>query len=259
MKVIILCGGQGTRIRDVTQDIPKPMIPVGQYPIVWHIMGYYASYGHRDFVLCLGHLGHKIKEFFLNLQAYTHDLTLDIGAGSTVFHGSDLSVDWRVTLADTGQNAMTGARVKRVEEYLEGEENFLLTYGDGLSDVDLDALVDFHNSHGKIMTVTGVRPPSRFGEIASDVDGVVREFNEKPQAIEGCISGGFFVLNRRIFGYLNDDEGLVLEREPMENLVSDGQMMLFRHSGFWQCMDTSRDFLLLNDMEKRGDCPWRRG
>jgi len=259
MKTVILCGGQGTRIRDVSAELPKPMIPVGPYPILWHIMRYYRSFGHQDFVLATGHLGYKIKDFFLNYQSRTHDFTIDLGSRETQYHGSTKDhVDWRVTCADTGESAMTGARVKRVQAFLKDEENFFLTYGDGLSDVDLDQLLAFHQSHGKILTVTGVHPPARFGELDTDPSGLVTEFNEKPQAKAGVISGGFFVVNRRIFEYLSDAEDLVFEKGPMENLVKDQQMMLYRHEGFWQCMDTARDFQLLNSLYRSGDSPWDR-
>lgn len=257
MKVVILCGGFGTRIRDVTEDIPKPMIPIGGYPILWHIMKYYAHWGHKDFILCLGYKGYMIKDFFLNYEAYTKDLTISIGSRSSVqYHDGKESDDWTITLAETGRNAMTGARVKRVKKYLQGEENFMLTYGDGVSNVDLDALVDFHKSHGKILTVTGVRPPGRFGEMMIGDSGQVRAFNEKPQASGGWINGGFFVCRQELFDYLSDREDLVFEREPINKLVKDGQMMVYEHDGFWYPMDTSREYILLNGYFERGEAPW---
>jgi len=257
MKVVILCGGQGTRIRGIADDLPKPMIPIGDLPILWHLMKSYARAGHRDFILCLGYKARVIKEFFLNYEAHTTDFTVTLGRDKTIeYHGNHDQADWRVTLADTGLDAMTGARVKRIEEYVAGEENFMLTYGDGVGDIDFDALVAFHREHGKILTVTGVRPPGRFGELDGDASGKVFEFNEKPQATGGRISGGFFVCRAELFDYLDDREDLVLEQEPLRGLVRDGQMMLYRHDGFWQCMDTYRDFALLNGLWKQGEAPW---
>ncbi|ARJ66528.1 glucose-1-phosphate cytidylyltransferase [Magnetospirillum sp. ME-1] len=258
MKVVILCGGQGTRIRDVADDIPKPMIGIGRFPILWHIMKYYAGFGHEDFVLCLGYRGQAIKEFFLNYEAFTSDLTLTLGRDRAVeVHGCHDEDGWRVTLADTGLNAMTGARIRRIKRYLGEDEDFLLTYGDGLGDVDLDALVRFHKSHGRVMTVSGVRPPGRFGELDCESDGKVKEFNEKPQATGGLISGGFMVCKRQVLDYLDDREDLVFEQEPMRRLVSDGQLMVYRHDGFWQCMDTYRDYKLLNGLWESDQAPWR--
>jgi glucose-1-phosphate cytidylyltransferase len=245
MKVVILAGGFGTRI------------PIGPYPILWHIMKYYASFGHHEFVLCLGHKGNVIREFFLNYEAYTRDVTLGLGnAASVSFHNDHAEADWKVTLAATGFNAMTGARIARIARYV-GDDDFMLTYGDGVGDVDLDALVAFHKHHGKILTVTGVRPPGRFGELRSQ-QGAVTEFNEKPQATGGRISGGFFVANRRLFDYLNDDEDLVFEQVPMRRLVADGNLMMFEHDGFWQPMDTSREYQLLNALYEKGEAPWVR-
>jgi glucose-1-phosphate cytidylyltransferase len=257
MKVVILAGGFGTRIRDVVEDIPKPMIPLGPYPILWHIMKYYASYGHKEFVLCLGYKGNIIREFFLNYEAYTRDVTLELGnIAGLHFHSTNAEFDWKVTLADTGLNVMTGARVAKIARYIE-DDDFLLTYGDGVGDVDLDALLAFHKSHGKILTVTGVRPPGRFGELRS-ARGRVTEFNEKPQATGGRISGGFFVASKKLFNYLGGGDDLVFEQEPMRRLVSEGNLMIFEHDGFWQPMDTSREYQILNSMLSRGEAPWVR-
>lgn len=257
MKVVILCGGQGTRIRDVVENIPKPMIPIGGYPILWHIMKSYAHWGHKDFIICLGYQGQIIKDFFLNYESHTQDFTINLGCRTNVeYHSHHCETDWRVTLSDTGLDAMTGARIRKIEKYLDGEKNFLLTYGDGVSDVDLDKLIEFHHSHGKILTVTGVRPPGRFGELMMDNAGVVTEFNEKAQASGGIISGGFFVCRRELFDYLEDRETLVFEQEPMRSLVKDGQMMVYAHEGFWQCMDTYRDYTLLNRLYEKGQAPW---
>lgn len=255
MKAVILCGGQGTRIRDVADNIPKPMIPLGNLPILWHIMKYYSMWGHKEFVLCLGYKGMAIKDFFLNYEAHTRDFTLHLGKSKTVeYHTIHDESDWSVTLADTGLGAMTGARIARIRKYVGGED-FMLTYGDGVGDVDLDRLLEFHRSHGKILTVTGVRPPGRFGELV-DVNGQVVEFNEKPQATGGRISGGFFVANSRLFDYLDDREELVFEQEPMRKLVADGQLMVFEHDGFWQPMDTYRDYMYLNGLVEKDEAPW---
>ena len=257
MKVVILCGGYGTRIRDVADDIPKPMIPVGGLPILWHVMKYYAHWGQSDFVLCLGYKGQAIKDFFLNYEAHTRDFTLHLGAARSIeYHSAHSEADWQVTLADTGVDAMTGARVKRVQKYVADQDNFMLTYGDGVGDVDLKKLMQFHKSHGKILTVTGVRPPGRFGELMSDDNGVVTEFNEKPQATAGRISGGFFVCSKELFHYLDDREELVFEQEPMRRLVADRQMMVYEHDGFWQPMDTYRDYMLLNRLTEEKRAPW---
>ena len=258
MKVVILAGGYGTRIRDVADDIPKPMIPIGPYPILWHIMKSYAYFGHTEFIVCLGYRGQVIKEFFLNYEAYTRDFTISFGGSSgLVYHNDHDESDWKVTLADTGIHSMTGARISRVREYV-ARQDFMLTYGDGVSDVNIEKLLAFHKSHGKILTVTGVRPPGRFGEMVGDADGQIIEFNEKPQATAGCISGGFFVAGPRLFDYLDDREDLVFEQDPIRNLVKDGQLMMFEHDGFWQPMDTSRDYQLLNSLYERGNAPWVR-
>ena len=259
MKVVILCGGFGTRIRDVVDDIPKPMISIGRYPILWHIMKYYASYGHKEFVLCLGYKGQTIKDFFLNYEAHTKDFTIVLGRGGGLrFHTNHEESDWDVTLVDTGLNAMTGARIRKIKKYVGDDEQFMLTYGDGVGDIDIEKLLAFHKAHGKILTVTGVRPPGRFGELRSDPNGLVSEFNEKPQATGGRISGGFFVCRREIFKYLDEREDLVFEVEPMSRLVADRQLCLYEHDGFWQPMDTSREYQLLNSIYAKGNAPWVR-
>ncbi len=258
MKVVILCGGHGTRIRGVADDVPKPMIPIGGRPILWHIMKEYAARGHTEFVLCLGYKSSIIKEFFRNYHTHTSDFTITLGRnGGIEYHGDHDESGWKVTLVETGMNAMTGARVKRIQRYLDGDENFMLTYGDGVSDIDLDALIAFHKAHGRILTVTGVRPPGRFGEMECNADGRVTEFNEKPQASGGRISGGFLVCRRELFDYLDDSEDLVLENKPMRALARDGQMTMYGHDGFWQCMDTYRDFQLLETLWGSGKAPWK--
>jgi len=259
LKVVILCGGYGTRIRDVAEDVPKPMIPIGGFPILWHIMKYYAHFGHNEFTLCLGYKSKVIKEFFLNYEALTRDFTIGLGSTKSIeFHTDHTESDWKVTLAETGLEAMTGARLKRVQKYVAGEDSFMLTYGDGVGDVDLERLLEFHRAHGKILTVTGVRPPGRFGELVSADNGQVVEFNEKPQATGGLISGGFFICRQEIFEYLDGRQELMFEQEPLRRLVGDGQMMVFKHDGFWQPMDTSREYQLLNNLFDEGKAPWVR-
>jgi len=255
MQVVILCGGQGTRIRDVADDIPKPMIPIGGRPILWHIMKGYAQYGFTDFVLCLGYKGWAIKRYFLDYHLAGSSFRLRLN------HPADLRVldfaneeDWTVTFAETGVDAQTGCRVKRIEKYVTSE-HFLLTYGDGVADVNIRQLVDFHLAHGKVGTVTAVRPPGRFGEI--EVDGQqVREFMEKPLIARGRISGGFFVFHREIFKRLEDDPSLIFEYGPMMQLAHGGELMAHLHNGFWQAMDNSRDYKYLNELWAEGKAPW---
>lgn len=256
MKVAILCGGQGTRIRDVADNIPKPMITVGNYPIIWHIMRYYAAFNLNQFVLCLGYKSSVIKDFFVNYRNHTSDFTIDYSKGAAVEHHGAISLDWRVTFAETGLNAMTGARVKQIHKYVKDDGIFMLTYGDGVGNVDLNALLAFHKKHGRICTVTGVRPPGRFGELMADASGCISEFNEKPQSVGGRISGGFFVCSTKIFDYIDEGEGVVFEQGPVRRLVKEGQMMVYEHDGFWQPMDTHREYLLLNELYASGKAPW---
>ena len=256
MKVVILAGGYGTRIRDVAEDIPKPMIPIGPYPILWHIMKTYSKFGITDFIICLGYRGQAIKDFFLNYEAFTRDFTIRLGdQGEIVYHNNHGEYNWNITLADTGLRSMTGSRISRIKKYLS-DEDFMITYGDGVADINIDQLINFHNSHNKLLTVTGVRPPGRFGEMNSDPSGKVLEFNEKPQAHAGRISGGYFVANKKIFDYLDDDESLVFEQEPLREIVKDNELMMYKHDGFWQPMDTSREYQLLNSLYESGKAPW---
>lgn len=257
MKVVFLCGGYGTRIRDVSDDIPKAMIPLGGYPILWHIMKYYAHWGYKEFILCLGYKGQAIRDFFLTYEAHTNDFTITLGRSKTIeFHTNHEEEGWKITFAETGQKSMTGTRVHKVKKYVERDEDFMLTYGDGVGNVNLEELLAFHRSHGKIMTVSGVHPPGRFGELVSNDKSSVIEFNEKPQATAGRISGGFFVCNRKLFDYLEDREELVFEQEPMRQLVKEEQMMMYEHNGFWQPMDTYRDYTYLNELCTQGKAPW---
>ena len=255
MKVVILCGGLGTRLRGETEFRPKPMVEIGERPILWHIMKIYAHHGFREFVLCLGYKGEQIKQYFLNYEAMTRDVTIRLGATpQVVLHGAPAE-PWTVTLVDTGAGAMTGARVKRAERYVDGE-TFMLTYGDGVADIDLGKLVAFHRGHGRVGTVTGVRPPSRFGELVASGTRVA-EFSEKPSISAGYINGGFFVFNRRMFEYLSADDGCVLERDPLERLAKDGQLEMYPHEGYWQCMDTPRDLQHLTEAWERTRPPWK--
>jgi glucose-1-phosphate cytidylyltransferase len=258
MKIVILCGGMGTRIRDAGENLPKPLLPIGGNPIVWHIMKSYAHHGFKDFVLCLGYKGWLFKEFFLNYRAMSSDLVVRLGEhGATRFLSSSTEEDWNVLLAATGEAAMTGGRLAAIRKYLEADDLFMLTYGDGVSNVDMKQLLAFHRSHGKIATVTAVRPPGRFGELSLE-EGTVAEFNEKPQAAGGLINGGFFVFDsRKIWDYVKSDPGCILEAEPMQALVRDGQLAAFEHTGFWQPMDTLREFNLLNDLWASGRAPWK--
>ncbi len=255
MQAVILCGGLGTRLRDVAEHLPKPMVPIGDRPILWHIMKGFAEYGIRRFILCLGYQSHIIKRYFLDYHLNRTDFTLHLGMPERVqVHGSGCSEDWQVTLAETGDDAMTGCRLYRIGKYLQGTD-FLLTYGDGVADVDLARLIAFHRSHGKIGTVTAVRPPGRFGEIELAGQQVV-EFNEKPNVSRGRINGGFFVFRREFLDRLRDDPTLTLEQEPLIRLARDGQLMAYEHNGFWHPMDTSRDYRYLNDLWSQGNAPW---
>ena len=259
MKAVILCGGQGTRIRDVADDIPKPMIRIGDRPILWHIMQLYAASQIDRFVLCLGYKSWSIKEYFLNFHAQVADISVCPGRpGEVEFEAGDFpEKNWQIELIETGVNSMTGARLWRVRDQLAGEDLFCFTYGDGVADLNVADVVAFHRRHGKIGTVTGVRPPGRFGVMAVDGDAI-SAFSEKPQTGEGLINGGFFVFDSRVFDYLDADPGLVFEQEPLRRLAEDGQLMLFEHSGFWQPMDTYREWKLLNEMWDSGQAPWKR-
>jgi glucose-1-phosphate cytidylyltransferase len=258
MKTVLLCGGFGTRIRDVADDIPKPLIKVGQMPILWHLMSYYASFGYCEFVLCLGYKSETIVDFFRGQSGLVESLGEQPELANIYkFSGLIGGVECGVTMADTGLEAMTGARLRKVKS-LVGEETFMLSYGDGLSDINIEKLVAHHQSGKKLLTVTGVRPPSRFGELQVDDKNNVTGFNEKPQASGGRISGGFFVCEPGVFKYLENREDLVFEKEPIQAIVRDQQMDMYAHDEFWQCMDTYRDWELLNQMFKSGKAPWVR-
>jgi glucose-1-phosphate cytidylyltransferase len=253
VKVVILAGGLGTRIAEYTEMIPKPMVPVGGRPIIWHIMNHYARYGFNDFCLALGFKAEAIKEYFLNYRVLGSNFTVDLATGALSQIESP-SVDWRVSLVDTGLVTLTGGRVKRMAKYLDGKP-FMLTYGDGIADIDLNALVDYHRAQKKMVTVTAVHPAARFGEL-SMTDGLVTEFREKPQVQGGWINGGFFVCEPEFLDLIESDD-TVLEREPLERVAAMGQLAAYRHEGFWQCMDTKRDRDVLDEMYLSGNAPWK--
>jgi len=256
MKAIILCGGQGTRLREETEFRPKPMVEVGGRPILWHIMKIYAKHGIREFILCLGYQGQLIKEYFLNYEAMNNDFSISLGGRKQIeYHGQHEEQDFRVTLVDTGADTMTGGRVKRIEPHLDGDL-FMVTYGDGLADIDIRKLLDFHCSHGKIATVTAVRPLSRFGLLDIDEAGTVRSFAEKPQT-EGWINAGFFVFHRRFLDYLDEGDGCVMEQRPLARLAEEGQLAAYRHDGFFFAMDTYREYETLNRIWDSGRAPWK--
>jgi glucose-1-phosphate cytidylyltransferase len=258
MKAVILCGGMGTRIRDANELLPKPLLPIGNRPVVWHIMKVLSCQGINEFVLCLGYKGWLIKEFFLNYRSMACDVAVTLGEPQHVeFLGRHDEENWRVILAETGEDTMTGARFNAIRRYVEPDGLCLLTYGDGLADINLANLLRFHRQEGRVATVTAVRPPGRFGEIRR-IGNVVREFNEKPQTTEGFVNGGFYLFDtRRIWDYLSDDPELVLEREPMTRLTRDRQLAAYSHEGFWQPMDTLREFNTLNAMWAEGRAPWK--
>jgi len=255
MKTVILCGGLGTRLREETEFRPKPMLEIGGRPILWHIMKTYAHYGLRDFILCLGYKANIIKDYFLNYEAMNNDFTISLGEKSQIrVHGAHFEQGYNVTLADTGIDSMTGGRIQRIRKYID-DDTFLLTYGDGVSDVNISRLIEFHKQHGRLATVTTVAPISRFGMLDIAEGSRITAFNEKPK-IEGAISAGYFVLNRRIFDYLGDGQ-CVFEREPLEHLVRDGELMAYRHDGFFYAMDTYREFQHLNELWNSGRAPWK--
>lgn len=254
MKTVILAGGLGTRLAEETGLRPKPMVEVGGRPMLWHIMHLYAHHGFQEFAVALGYKGEVVKDYFLRFHALSSDLTVDLATGGVKIHGG-VPESWRVHLMDTGPQTQTGGRVKRLVPLLKGEDTFLLTYGDGLANVDIKALVAFHKAHGKLATVTAVRPPARFGGLALEGERVAR-FAEKPQAGEGWINGGFFVLDRRVLDYIEGDDTL-WEREPLERLAAEGQLMAYRHEGFWQPMDTLRERNLLEELWQSGKAPWK--
>lgn len=253
MKVAILAGGYGTRLAEETEIRPKPMVEIGGKPILWHIMMHYAHYDFKDFVIALGYKGEAIKKYMVDYCSLNSDLTIDLKSGKIQTEKGD-KPDWMVRLVDTGTNTQTGGRIKRLQKLL-GNETFMLTWGDGVSDVNLDDLLAFHRSHGKLATMTAVRPPARYGHLNIENSRIV-EFTEKPQTGEGWINGAFFVLEPGIFDYIQGDD-IVWEKEPLEQLAKDGQLMAYQHSSFWQCMDTLREKYILEKLWQSGNAPWK--
>jgi glucose-1-phosphate cytidylyltransferase len=253
MQAVILAGGLGTRLSEETETRPKPMVEIGGRPILWHIMQTFSAYGIKDFIICLGYKGYIVKEYFLNYRLHLSDVTVDVGSGTVDFHRSSAE-DWRVTLVDTGDSTMTGGRVKRVRDYLQGDD-FFLTYGDGVADIDLTKLLAFHKAHGRLATVTAVVPPGRFGslELAGER---VQSFQEKPAGDGAAINGGFFVLSPKIIDYIEGDKTL-WEQSPLERLAREGELYAYHHGGFWQPMDTLRDKKHLEELWQKGEAPWK--
>jgi glucose-1-phosphate cytidylyltransferase len=256
MKTILLAGGLGTRLSEETVVKPKPMVEIGGMPILWHIMKTYAAYGYSDFAIALGYKGEVIKDFFLNYKLHKSDMIVNLKSGNVKFE-NDASEDWTVALHETGVNSLTGGRLFNLKKLFKPGDTFMLTYGDGVADVDISKLVEFHKSHGKIATLTAVRPPARFGSIEMEKDGHIIEFKEKPQLGEGWINGGYFVFDYKIFDYLKD-ETTILEREPLESLAKENELVAYRHEGFWHCMDTIRDRDNLNEIWAKGNAPWKK-
>jgi len=255
-KVVILCGGRGTRLREETELKPKPLIEIGGKPILWHIMKIYSFHGYNEFVLCLGYKGELIKEYFYNYQLHTNDCTIQLGKNhTTTFHSQTDEEQWKVTLADTGIDTLKGSRIKQIEKYIEGDI-FMVTYGDGVADIDINKLITFHKKHKKIGTLTGVRPPSRFGDIVAKENKVI-SFSEKAQASGGLINGGFFVFNRKIFDYVDCGENCDFEFGALEQLAQDGQLMVYDHPGTWECMDTYRETQHLNKLWNENKAFWK--
>ncbi|MDD5005712.1 MAG: glucose-1-phosphate cytidylyltransferase [Candidatus Omnitrophica bacterium] len=256
MKVVILCGGRGTRLKEETEFKPKPMVEIGGKPILWHIMKIYSSYGFNDFVLCLGYKGEMIKEYFLNYEAMNNDFTIRLDEKDRIkFHSKHPETNWKIALVDTGLNSNTGARIKRIEKYIDGDL-FMMTYGDGVANINIKDLFSFHKSQKRLSTVTGVHPSSRFGELIIKGKRVIK-FSEKPRTSQGFINGGFFVFNRKVFKYLNNKEGCDLERDVLEKIAAKGQLSVYIHEGFWQCMDTQRELDLLTNLWAESKAPWK--
>ncbi len=254
MKAVILAGGFGSRLSEETVLRPKPMVEVGGKPILWHIMNIYSTHGVNEFIIALGYKGEIIKEYFLNFYAVNNDISVDLASGETTIHDGN-QPKWKVHLVDTGLYTQTAGRLKRLQQWLEKDDTFMFTYGDGVADININALLQFHKAHGKLATVTTVRSPARFGRIGFDGEQVT-EFYEKPQRSEGWISGGYFVLNRKVMDYIEADETM-WERDPVERLAHDGQLMGYRHYGFWSCMDTLREKNILEDLWSSGKPPWK--
>lgn len=258
MKAVILCGGQGSRIRDVSELMPKPMLPIGDRPILWHIMKSYAAHGIKDFVLCLGYKGWVIKEFFLHYRPMITDCTITLGRHTEVeYHHEIEEANWRVTLVDTGENTMTGGRIRRIRKYVEQDEHFCVTYGDGVADINFRQLIQTHQKSKLAGTLTGVRLAGRFGELEY-AKGKVAKFKEKPAVTMGRINGGFMIFDsKKVWKYFEGDDSLILERQPLEKMAKAAQLGIYEHDGYWQCMDTPREYTMLNDLWNSGKAPWK--
>lgn len=255
MKLVILAGGFGTRLGDITNQIPKPMVHIGGKPIMWHIMKIYSYYGINEFIICLGYKADVIKQYFLNYETINSDFTLDMSNKNIEFHNHNSESNWKITLVDTGLDTLKGARLKKIEQYLDEDIN-LLTYGDGLADIDISKLIDFHKSIGKIVTISGVHPPARFGELNADGD-ILTSFEEKAQISQGLINGGYMVFNKQLLKYLNTDDNCDLEYGVFEKLAEEGKIAVYKHSGLWACMDHERDVLKLDNLWKSNSAFWK--
>lgn len=255
METIIMCGGKGTRLREETAVKPKPMVEIGGKPILWHIMSIYSRFGHKDFILPLGYKGEIIKQYFHDYRFRNSDFTINLRSGEITRHPGPSIEDWNVTLCDTGEETLKGARISRIAKYISGDR-FMVTYGDGVADIDIGKLVEYHERSGKIGTFTGVRAPSRFGSVRTDAAGQILSWEEKP-VLDEYINCGFFVFERRFLDYLSSDENCDLEKEPLQNLAAEGQLAMYPHPGQWQCMDTLRDSIFLNDLWNSGKAFWR--
>ncbi|KKK87796.1 hypothetical protein LCGC14_2749670 [marine sediment metagenome] len=254
MKVVILAGGWGTRLGQLSEIIPKPMVKIGNKPILWHIMKIYSRYGYNEFIICLGVKGEIIKDYFFHYER-NNDFTIDLSTNKIEYHNYHKEIDWKISLIDTGLNTLKGGRLKRVEKYLDQDMN-MLTYGDGVADINIPELIEFHNSHGKILTISGVQAPSRFGELL-ERDGKVMSFKEKPQMSVGLINGGFMVFNNNLLDYLTEDEHCDFEKGPLEELSKLGEVMVYKHEGNWECMDHERDIKHLNKLWNNDQAFWK--
>ncbi|MCH8157920.1 MAG: glucose-1-phosphate cytidylyltransferase [Nitrospinae bacterium] len=255
MKVVILCGGMGTRLREETEFRPKPMVKIGTKPILWHIMKHYAHHGFNQFILCLGYKGEVIKEYFYHYMLHNNNVTIKLGKERQItIHENHEAEDWQITLVDTGENTLKGARIHKIKDYID--DDFMVTYGDGVANIDIKNLAKFHKEHGKTATITGVSPHSAYGQIKAEQEKVL-EFIEKPKIDEGMVNGGFFVFKKRIFDYLNSSDNCDFEIGPLEKLTSEGELMVYRHKGEWACMDTYRDTLFLNTLWNNGQAFWK--
>lgn len=255
MKVVILCGGQGTRLREETEFKPKPLVEIGKLPILVHIMKIFSKFGHNDFILALGYKGYLIKEYFLHYKLHTSDFTLNTKEHDIIYHNNKNDFNWNITFADTGLETLTAKRLFKLKKYLKNDDLFLLTYGDGIADIDINKLIEFHKSQGKIVTITGINPPSPFGIINMDEHNIVKNFKEKPIS-NYIINGGFMVLSKKIFNYINKDEDVMLVGKTIPEIAKKGEVIIYHHKGFWHSMDTYRDYLKLNEMYKNNEIPW---